>query len=83
MQQIPRCYAHGAMLVAFTPMSARNQSLSPINRASHLRTDAKALADLWNKAMIVQIIDGRISATEDALVFCDAATVASQLDSFD
>ena len=71
------------MLVAFTPMSARNQSLSPINRASHLRTDAKALADLWKKAMIVQIIDGRISATEDALVFCDAATVASQLDSFD
>jgi NAD+ diphosphatase len=48
-------------------MSARNQSLSPINRASHLRADAKALADLWNKAMIVQIIDGRISATEDAL----------------
>ena len=82
MQQIPRCYAHGAMLVAFTPMSARNQSLSPINRASHLRTDAKALADLWKKAMIVQIIDGRISASEDALVFCDAATVTSQLDSF-
>jgi len=70
------------MLVAFTPMSARNQSLSPINRASHLRTDATALEELWKKAMIVQIIDGRISATDDALVFCDAATVSAQMDSF-
>lgn len=70
------------MLVAFTLMSARNQSLSPINRASHLRTDAKALAELWPNALIVQIIDGRIAATDDALIFCDASTVASQLESF-
>jgi NAD+ diphosphatase len=63
-------------------MSARNQSISPINRASHLRTDAKALEDLWNKALIVQIIDGRISASEDALVFSNASTVSSQLDCF-
>lgn len=71
------------MLVAFTPMSARNQSLSPINRASHLRTDAKALSELWQNALILQIIDGRIAATEDALIFCDSSTVASQLQSFE
>jgi len=71
------------MLVAFTPMSARNQSLSPINRASHLRTDAKALAELWQNALILQIIDGRIAATDDALIFCDSSTVASQLQSFE
>ena len=82
MEQIPRCYAHGAMLVAFTPMSARNQSLSPINRASHLRTDAASLAQMWENALIVQIIDGRIAATDDALIFCDASTVAAQLESF-
>ena len=82
MQEIPRCYAHGVMLVAFTPMSARNQSLSPINRASHLRSDAAALDQLWESAMIVQIIDGRIAATSDALIFCNAATVASNLTAF-
>ena len=71
------------MLVAFTPMSARNQSLSPINRASELRTDAKALDQLWDKASIIQIIDGRIAATEDALIFCDATTVAAQQESFE
>ncbi len=71
------------MLVAFTPMSARNQSLSPINRASHLRTDAKALEQLWENALIIQIIDSRIAATEDALIFCDAATVSSQQESFE
>ena len=70
------------MLVAFTPMSARNQSLSPINRASHLRTDAASLGQMWENALILQIIDGRIAATEDALIFCDAPTVASQLESF-
>ena len=70
------------MLVAFTPMSARNQSLSPINRASHLRTDAKTLDQLWEKALILQIIDGRIAATDDALIFCDAAHVATQLNAF-
>ncbi len=66
------------MLVAFTPMSARNQSLSPINRASHLRTDAQSLEQLWANALILQIVDERIAATEDALIFCDAATVAAQ-----
>ena len=70
------------MLVAFTPMSARNQPLSPINRASHLRTDSVALEKLWDQALILQIIDGRIAATEDALVFSNAATVNSRSETF-
>jgi NAD+ diphosphatase len=63
-------------------MSARNQSLSPINRASHLRTDSQALAELWENALILQMIDGRIAATDDALIFCDASTVTGQRQSF-
>ena len=70
------------MLVAFTPMSARNQSLSPINRASHLRSDAKSLNELWDKALILQIIDGRIAATDDALIFSNAQSVAISTESF-
>ncbi len=50
-------------------MSARNQSLSPIDRASHLRTDAAALNLLWNSAQIVPIIAGHIGANDGELRF--------------
>lgn len=74
MQQIPRGYEHGPRLVAFTPMSGLN--LSPIDRASDVRIDTAKLAHLWIDAQIIQIVDSRLSATDKALTFIDAATVA-------
>jgi NAD+ diphosphatase len=68
-------------------MSARNPesipaSLSPINRESELRTDAAKLAQLWNTAQIIHLVDGRLSATDESLTFIDAAAVAALGDVF-
>ena len=50
-------------------------SLSPINRESELRTDAAHLAELWQSAQIIQLVDARLSAGDDSLTFLDAAAV--------
>ena len=56
-------------------MSARNQSLSPIDRASHLRTDAVGLDLLWQTAQILPIIQSHIGAEDGALRFLTAESV--------
>jgi NAD+ diphosphatase len=80
MKQIPRGYEHGLRLVALTPMSELN--LSPIDRGSDLRTDAAKLEQLWKKARIIQLVDTRLSATNDALTFIDASAASELLESF-
>ena len=87
MQQIPRGYEHQARLVAFTLMSGLKLSsniawLAPIDRASVLRTDSGKLAELWAEAQILQLLDSRLSATDDALTFIDAAAVTGLQQSF-
>jgi len=56
-------------------MSARNQSLSPIDRASEKRIDSVKLAVLWQSATIVPVIDGHIGAGDGALRFLNAGEV--------
>ena len=56
-------------------MSARNQSLSPIDRASLLRTDAAGLDLLWQSAQILPVIQSHIGATDGALRFLPAENV--------
>ena len=57
-------------------------NLSPIDRGSDLRTDAAKLEQLWKRAQIIQLVDARLSATNDALTFIDAPTVSELLESF-
>jgi NAD+ diphosphatase len=57
-------------------------NLSPIDRGSDLRTDAAKLEQLWKKAQIIQIVDTRLSATNDALTFIDASAASELLESF-
>ncbi|MDA2962905.1 MAG: NAD(+) diphosphatase [Actinomycetota bacterium] len=64
-------------------MSARNQSLSPIDRASDIRTDAAKLALLWRSAKILPVIEGRIGAHDGALRFLNADNVESLSASFE
>ena len=56
-------------------MSARNQSLSPIDRASHLRTDAVGLDLLWQSAQILPVIQSHIGAEDGALRYLTAENV--------
>ncbi len=64
-------------------MSARNQSLSPIDRASDLRSDAGKLALLWGSAKILMVIDGHIAVTDASLRFLNAESVTALLTSFE
>jgi NAD+ diphosphatase len=57
-------------------------NLSPIDRGSDLRTDAAKLEQLWKKAQIIQLVDARLSAANDALTFIDARGVSELSDSF-
>lgn len=57
-------------------------NLSPIDRGSDLRTDAAKLEQLWKKAQIIQLVDTRLSATNDALTFIDASAASELLESF-
>jgi NAD+ diphosphatase len=57
-------------------------NLSPIDRGSDLRTDAAKLEQLWKKAQIIQLVDTRLSATNDALTFIDASAASEHLESF-
>lgn len=56
-------------------MSARNQSLSPIDRASENRSDVAALALLWESAQILPVMDGHIGANDGQLRFVSARDV--------
>lgn len=64
-------------------MSARNQSLSPIDRASELRLDSTQLALLWQTAQILPIVDGHIGANDGQLRFLTANSVETLLISFE
>jgi NAD+ diphosphatase len=57
-------------------------NLSPIDRGSDLRTNAAKLEQLWKKAQIIQLVDTRLSATNDALTFIDASAASELLESF-
>jgi len=64
-------------------MSARNQSLSPIDRASHLRTDAVGLDLLWQSAHILPIIQSHIGVQDGVLRYLTAENVKFLSASFD
>ncbi len=64
-------------------MSARNQSLSPIDRSSELRIDSAQLALLWQSAQILPLIEGHIGADEEQLRFLTAESVETLLVSFE
>jgi NAD+ diphosphatase len=53
-------------LVAFTPWSAVNGQVSRMDSASHLRTNANTLDQLWAKAKIVHFSAGRLAISADA-----------------
>jgi NAD+ diphosphatase len=57
-------------------------NLSPIDRGSDLRTDDAKLEQLWKKAQIIQLVDARLSAANDALTFIDARAVSELSASF-
>lgn len=57
-------------------------NLSPIDRGSDIRTDAAKLEQLWKKAQIIQLVDTRLSATNDALTFIDASAASELVESF-
>ena len=64
-------------------MSARNQSLSPIDRASEIRSDAAALALLWHSAQIIPILGSHIGANNGRIRFLDAENVELLLSTFE
>ncbi|MBF8253226.1 MAG: NAD+ diphosphatase [Actinobacteria bacterium] len=64
-------------------MSARNQSLSPIDRSSDLRLDSAKLALLWQSAQILPLIEGHIGANDGQLRFLTAEDVDSQSTDFE
>ena len=69
---------------SLTPdMSERNQSLSPIDRVSHLRNDAEKLALLWESAQILPVIGGHIGAIDGELRFLTAERVEFLAASFE
>lgn len=64
-------------------MSAINQHPSRIDRAGDLRTQPKTLEQLWEKARIIHIAEGRISAVENQLTYLSADDVAASISSGD
>ena len=64
-------------------MSAINQHPSRIDRAGDLRTQPKTLEQLWEKARIIHIAEGRIAAVENQLTYLSADDVAASISSGD
>ncbi len=62
-------------------MSAINQHPSRIDRAGELRVDQESLNQLWSKAKILQISEGRIAAVGREITFFSADEVASKVSS--
>jgi len=62
-------------------VSAINQHPSRIDRAGELRVDQESLNQLWSKAKILQISEGRIAAVGSEILFFSADEVASKISS--
>ncbi len=60
-------------------MSAINQHPSRIDRAGELRTNQESLNQLWSKAKILHLSEGRIAAVGSELSFLSAADVAEKI----
>ena len=60
-------------------MSAINQHTSRIDRAGELRVNQESLDQLWQRAQILQIAEGRIAATDSKLSLINAEQVAANI----
>ena len=60
-------------------MSAINQHTSRIDRAGELRVNQETLDQLWKRAKILQIAEGRIAAVDTALTLISAQDVAAHI----
>ena len=60
-------------------MSAINQHTSRIDRAGELRVNQETLDQLWQRAKILQIAEGRIAAVDTALTLISAQDVAAHI----
>lgn len=58
-------------------MSAIHQHPSQIDRAGELRTNPETLEELWQRAKIAHIVDGRIAATDSQLTLHRPTEIAS------
>ncbi|ASY25975.1 NAD(+) diphosphatase [Candidatus Planktophila versatilis] len=60
-------------------MSAINQHTSRIDRAGELRVNQESLDQLWQRAQILQIAEGRIAAVDSKLSLINAKQVAAHI----
>ena len=60
-------------------MSAINQHTSRIDRAGELRVNQETLDQLWQRAQILQIAEGRIAAVDSKLSLINAEQVAAHI----
>ena len=60
-------------------MSAINQHTSRIDRAGELRVNQESLDQLWQRAQILQIAEGRIAAVDSKLSLISADQVAAHI----
>lgn len=60
-------------------MSAINQHTSRIDRAGELRVNQESLDQLWQRAQILQIAEGRIAAVDSKLSLINAEQVAAHI----
>ena len=60
-------------------MSAINQHTSRIDRAGELRVNQETLDQLWQRAQILQIAEGRIAAVDSKLSLINAKQVAAHI----
>ena len=60
-------------------MSAINQHTSRIDRAGELRVNQETLDQLWKRAKILQIAEGRIAAVDTALTLISGQDVAAHI----
>jgi len=60
-------------------VSAINQHTSRIDRAGELRVNQETLDQLWQRAQILQIAEGRIAAVDTALTLISAQDVVAQI----
>jgi NAD+ diphosphatase len=60
-------------------VSAINQHTSRIDRAGELRVNQETLDQLWQRAQILQIAEGRIAAVDTALTLISAQDVAAHI----
>jgi NAD+ diphosphatase len=62
-------------------VSAINQHPSRIDRAGELRVNQESLDQLWNKAKILHMAEGRIAAVGSEIAFLSAIDVAAKISS--